>query len=296
MVSIIVCFVNYHKVEALKKSVDLTIGIPHEWLIADNRNTGKGICQVYNEQAIKAKFPFILFIHEDVTFDIDGWGARVISSFKENDNLGLVGVAGATFKSRSISGWFTGDKRYDRYQLVHSLPERRVYLDQLPNAEQPIFPVLCLDGVFLFCRKTVWEHTRFDDSNILGFHFYDIDFSLRVSRDYGVGVISALGLVHHTDREIGHDSRWVREAFSFHTRWQNQLPLTLTSNGGNELFIQRVWLDVLKDESISLKERWNWITCQKQLTKLTLLYPILKFLLYRRLRLRYLHYFLRRQK
>lgn len=293
MISIVVCSIDSTKLAVLKKSVESTIGVAFEWLIADNQKTGKGICQVYNEQALKARYPFLLFVHEDVSFDIENWGKNVLSYFEENPVLGLVGVAGATAKSLSFSGWYTGDPRFDRYRLVHSSTSRREELDQLPSSENIVFPVVCLDGVFLFCRKTVWEHIRFDDRTILGFHFYDLDFSMRVAKKFDVGVISSIGLVHHTSTGGDYGSVWVQEAIRFHGHWQKSLPLCLNNLPVAELQIQKVWLDRLKDEKVSFFAKCNWVLRQRQLLKPTLVYSIIKFFLYFPLRLRYVHRYLR---
>ncbi len=293
MISLVVCSIHANQLARLKKSVESTIGVPHEWLVADNRDTGKGICQVYNELAAAAQFPFLLFVHEDVSFSDAGWGSRVLSFFERDDRLGLVGVAGATIKSRSLSGWYTGNPRYDRYRLIHALPDHQETLDQLPANEPEPFKVVCLDGVFLFCRRSVWASIRFEQTHVRGFHFYDLDFSLRVAEKFGVGVLSSVGLTHHTAGGGDYGSRWVREAIGFHRRWQRELPRALLSEEVDELSIQKTWLDRLKDQSISIADRWNWIRSQHQLSRPVLYYSLLKFFLYRPLRLRYLHRYLR---
>ena len=57
MISLVVSSIQPEKLERLKISVESTIGLPYEWLVADSRNSGKGICQVYNELAVAARFP-----------------------------------------------------------------------------------------------------------------------------------------------------------------------------------------------------------------------------------------------
>ena len=180
MLSLLVCSVRPDFLERMKRSVESTIGIEHEWVVADNRNTGKGICQVYNELAAEARFPFLLFLHEDVSFETADWGPRLIDHFTTNPNLGLVGLAGANVKSSSISGWYTADPSHDRYHIRHRLPTHSEQMHRIPDEAQDLFPVVCLDGVFLCCRRTVWSSSRFDEKNIQGFHFYDLDFSMRV--------------------------------------------------------------------------------------------------------------------
>ena len=295
MISLVVSSIQPEKLERLKISVESTIGLPYEWLVADSRNSGKGICQVYNELAVAARFPFIVFLHEDVSFESPDWALRILSFFEGDDRLGVVGVAGANVKSRSFSGWYTGDARHDRFSLVHVTQGQRQVIEQLPETKQALFPVVCLDGVFLFCRRIVWESVRFDEQHLHGFHFYDLDFSLRVSEKFSLGVVSFLGLVHHTETGGDYGSRWVQEGIRFHSRWQKKLPITLPGHSLDEYFIAKVWLDRLKDEAITFADRVHWIWRQGQLVKPKLFYLIVKFLLYRPFRLRYIHDYFRQK-
>lgn len=293
MVSLVVCSIRPDQLARLQQSVEATIGLPHEWLVADNRNTGKGICQVYNELAATARHHFLLFLHEDVTFEKPDWGKKLCSVFEQNEHLGLVGVAGSTIKSISCSGWFTGDVSRDRYHLTHNLPAHTEKLKQLPDQSAAYYRVVCLDGVFLFTRNSVWAATPFDAKHIKGFHFYDLDFSLRVSEKQEVGVVADLGLIHHTEAGGDYGSRWVNEAIQFHRRWRDRLPLAIPGSPVSESNIQRIWLDRLKDQPIRLADRLNWVRTQRQLRQPALYYSILKFFLYRPLRLRYIHRYLR---
>jgi len=296
MISLIVCSVRPELLERVKRSVESTIGIEHEWVVADNRNTGKGICQVYNELAPKARFPYLIFLHEDVTFENSDWGSRLLDHFKADPSLGLVGLAGSNVKSRAISGWYTADPQHDRFYLNHQLPGYAESLHQVPSTSMDLFPVVCLDGVFLCCKSSVWESIRFDEQHLRGFHFYDLDFSLRVAKSYGVGVSTRVSLTHHTEAGGDYGTRWVHAAMDFHRRWSERLPLCLEGQSVDESSIQRIWLDRLKDQEISFFDRMRWISRQHLWARPSFFYSILKFLIYRPLRLRYLHRYLRNTK
>ena len=294
MISLVVCSIRPEQLARLKESVAGTIGVPHEWIVIDNRGSGKGICQAYNEGAAKALYPFILFVHEDVTFDQPGWGERAIANFNNDAELGLVGVAGSTVKSRSFSGWYTGDARYDRFRLRHAGPSHVEDLYQLPDPATAVFPVVCLDGVFLLMRKSVWELIPFNAQTIKGFHFYDIDLSLRVAQRFKVGVMSSVGLVHHTAAGGDYGNRWIQEAIDFHRRWQGQLPRSVAGTRISELDVKRIWLDRLKDQAIDFRDRLRWVVYDQSWRRPALLYSILKFFLYHPLRLRYIHRYFRK--
>ena len=298
MISLVVCSIRPEQLATLKASVAATIGVPHEWIVIDNRGTGKGICQVYNEGASRAQYPFLLFIHEDVTFNQSGWGERAVTCFNRNTTLGLLGVAGSTIKSKSFSGWYTGDAEYDRYQLFHKSPRsiRQEELTQLPIPLNEFFPVVCLDGVFLLMRKFVWEQIPFDEQSINGFHFYDIDLSLRVAEQFTVGVITGVGLVHHTEAGGDYGTRWVEEAMGFHSRWKDRLPRSVTEDMISETSIQKIWLDRLKDQVIDFTKRIRWVLDDGSWRNPSLFYSVMKFFLYHPLRLRYIHGWFRKQQ
>ena len=77
MFSIIVCSIRPNEAERLRKNIEETIGVPFEFLAYDNRGTGKGICQVYNECAEKAQYPYLCFVHEDIEFTTNKWGEKI---------------------------------------------------------------------------------------------------------------------------------------------------------------------------------------------------------------------------
>ncbi|MFM7672890.1 MAG: glycosyltransferase [Bacteroidota bacterium] len=296
MISVLICSVRPDLLDRVKQSVASTIGVDYECLASDNRNTGKGICQVYNELAERARFPILLFLHEDVTFENTNWGLRFIEQFEHDNQLGLVGLAGSNTKSRSASGWYTADPAHDRYHILHQMPGAFEQLHQVPDEMKSFFRVVCLDGVFLCCRRSVWESIRFNERDLRGFHFYDLDFSLRVSKQFHVAVTTLVELTHHTDAGGDYSSNWVREALAFHSRWGDQLPLSIDQQHISEYSIQRIWMDRLKDQPISFTDRLRWIFAQRLWRTPANLYSIGKFLLYRPLRLRYLHRYLRSRK
>lgn len=296
MISLLVCSVQPDLLERVKGSVESTIGTKHEWLVADNRNTGKGICQVYNELAEQAQYPYLLFLHEDVTFHTANWGAILIRQFETDSQLGLVGLAGATCKSASISGWYTGNAAFDRFHITHQMPGSTEFLNQVPDDQTDLFPVVCLDGVFLCCRRSVWENIRFDADHLNGFHFYDLDFSLRVAARYRVAVTTRIDLIHHTKSGGDYGSRWIREALAFHKRWSNRLPTSVSNSQVSEASIQRLWLDRLKDQRVRFSDRFRFVSAQRLWRSPASYYSVLKFFLYRPLRLRYLHRYLRNRK
>lgn len=289
MLSLIVCSVNPLLLENMKQSAATTVGVEHEWLVFDNRADNLGICEVYNQLALQAVHPYIVFLHEDLILKTKDWGKYLLEVFNSDDTIGLIGVAGSDYKSRFMSGWYSGGSGKDYFNIIHRLAEKDKVLYFPEKWEKNEVEVVCIDGVFMACPKSVWSSKRFDQDLLKGFHFYDIDFSLRVAASKKVWVSNQIALVHLT---VGGDfgDRWIEQAFIFHEEKKRLLPYELEKRmDRDEHLLIEYWLDWLKDQPISFSNRLRWIKKQKLYLKLKLWYAIVKFMVYRPLKLKSVH-------
>ena len=290
MISIIICSINADFRSQVMESISKTIGVEHEILIWNNETDRKGLCQVYNELAEKARYEILAFLHEDILFQTQNWGTILLNAFREYPDAGLIGVAGSNYKSRVCSGWYTGSLQHDRYNIAH-LTDGKLMKMRHP---EPSFPymhkVVCIDGVFMVCKKGVWQSIRFDDQLLRKFHFYDIDFSIRAAAVTGVYVCMNIEMTHITKGgDFG--EAWVKEALLFHHERAHLLPISTEQAGqyANEDKISLQWLDWLKKYSIPFRLKIKWLQEQQLLLKPGMWYAILKFLLYSTLRLDKIH-------
>ena len=288
MISVIVCSIKPHLLEQLKININKSIGVDYELLVYDNRNDRKGLCAVYNGLAKNANFNTLCFIHEDILFDTMEWGRVLLTTLHKND-IGVLGIAGSKYKSAFFSGWYTGNKSLDCANVLHRFTEHdeKIYLS--PSGKS-VEEVVCIDGVFIACKKQVWEQTLFDEKNLEGFHFYDLDFSLRAATDYKVAITYHIDIAHIT---FGGDfgDNWIATAMLYHQRNRHLLPVTRLHRASkkDEVNIAKTTLDVLKNQKISWTNKMQWIKLQKLHTYPSLYYSILKFLLYSPLKLNLVH-------
>ena len=297
MISIIICSISQEHLENVKVNISATIGTEFELLVYDNQVQKNGLCEVYNDMAAKAKFPYLCFLHEDILFDTDDWGKTIIGLFQDNPDTGVIGVAGGKYKSKAFSGWYSGNSELDFYNIVHRANGVDGIMRQPQGDKTGFHEVVCLDGVFIACRYEIWKEIKFNDKLLKKFHFYDIDFSLRASRTTKVFVTMAIHITHIT--KGGDDcENWVQEAIKFHDAQKLLLPYykDVSMNKDIETDIAKVWLDFLKKEKIYLRTKFKWITHQKLLAKPALWYSIFKFLLYEPLRLSAMHKYLRKNR
>ena len=106
MLSIIVCSVNRKYLLNFEKNVAETIGdnVEYEILAIDNKVMRLSICAAYNRAASEARYPYLLFIHEDVEFLEKGWWAKVMPQLSKPD-CGVIGFAGTGALVDSPGGW-----------------------------------------------------------------------------------------------------------------------------------------------------------------------------------------------
>jgi GT2 family glycosyltransferase len=271
--------------------VDEMIGIEHEWLVWDNSRQNLGLSEVYNKLATRAKYPFICFLHEDVVIQTRNWGSILVELCLQQ-NISLLGVAGGKYKSRMFSGWYSGGKNLDYFSLLHINNGKEQKMEAPEVWEQCEEEVASIDGLFMFCKKTVWETTRFDEGLLKGFHYYDIDFSLRVAQHAKVAVTNRLALIHYT-KGGDYGEKWLEQTIVFHKAMKRVLPFSVSKKFEKniEIIAAKYWLDWLKNMTIGLGNKLKWIQLQKLYLYPSLFYGIAKFLLYRPLKLKTVHYF-----
>ena len=88
-------------------------------------------------------------------------------------------LAGSKVKLKCYSGWFHNNEwectfLYQKKGNKTKLEACNVFL------ECPFEEVVTLDGLGLFVRKEVWNLYPFDEKLLIGFHCYDLDFSLQI--------------------------------------------------------------------------------------------------------------------
>ena len=192
MLSIIISSYQPEYFSALEKNIAETIGIPYEIIKIDNPGL-MGICEAYNKGADKSKYDYLLFLHEDVHFHTANWGEKLIKHLK-NPETGIIGVAGSDYVPVAPSGWYVNSMKNQFLNLIQNNKERNKPSYQ-NFTTKPKHQVYALDGVFLGVTKNTFEKLKFDE-NLIGFHGYDLDFSLRSAKTKKNYFISDILLEH----------------------------------------------------------------------------------------------------
>ena len=289
MISVVICSVDKKLAQQVKANIDNTIGVAWQDIIIDNTNPSRGLTEVYNDGVTQAKFPVICFVHEDAGFLTMGWGKLVTAYFNTDPALGMIGVAGAAYKSKTLSGWMVSAAGFDRCNILHldsNGNNTRLHFDDPPQLA--LKEVVDLDGVFLCTRKDIMTAIPFDQVMLRGFHLYDLDISFRISRSYKVAVSFEIDIIHYTEGGDFGD-KWVDNTLKWHKKYSDQLPVYVGNiskqrQSDTEYRVKLFWLKRLKTEKISLWKKVQWITHADVLRHLTLWPHIFIFFLFRPVR------------
>jgi glycosyltransferase involved in cell wall biosynthesis len=286
MISIIICSANEEELAKVSENIRGTVGVAHEIIAIDNRKEQRGICEIYNEGAQRARFDLLCFMHEDIELLTAGWGVRVLDIFCQNPAIGLLGIAGGGYKSLTPSSWYNyhlqenggfycnlvqGYKHTGRDETVDYRNPRGELLSQ----------VACIDGCWMCTRREVVRQFPFDEKLLKGFHGYDLDFSIAVNQRYQVAVTFEVLLKHFSEGNF--NQTWRTQILKVHKKWAHLLPLNIDGLADSSLKrIERHAYEVFLQQAVEEKwfSKWQlirliWTTRRSRVATLSFPYKLM---------------------
>lgn len=224
--TVIISSCNQDFLSNIKISINETIGISHEIIVIENSEGRIGICEAYNRGAEMARGRILCFCHEDVLFNTDEWGGKVVA-YLEDDTIGLIGVVGCTIKPKAPSRVWISEYAVSRVNMLQGSIHKAAFCKRKNPLEEILSDVAVVDGLWICCRKKVWEANKFDCQLLHGFHGYDIDFSLQVYRSHRVCVVYDIMLTHFSQGSFSMD--WLEASLKVYNKWKNVSPLLTVS-------------------------------------------------------------------
>ncbi len=224
MISIIISTHNSELFQNVSQNIHETIGIEYEIIVIENHNK-YSISEAYNLGLEKAKYQYLCFVHEDVIFKTQKWGERLISIMSVDNSIGLIGVAGTKFKSTYPSALGQSPLLRKLFLRGHIYHWETEYTDFDQGKEhKETEDVVCVDGVFLFTKRDVFQNCRFDEKLLTHFHGYDVDFSLQVFyQGFRVIVDRGILLDHHSDGDYSKQNTIANRKIGI--KWLSKLPV-----------------------------------------------------------------------
>ena len=199
MISIITCSTNPDFFYLLEKSIKDTCKFDFEIIKIDNTVEQLSLTQAYNKGAKKSQFPNLVFVHEDVEFMNSCWDESLLKLL-ENNEIGLIGIAGSTYLPSTPSGWYLPDEKHNKVFIHQGFKYKKAPV-RFDNQGEDLTPVYLLDGVFLAMRKDVWIEFPFNE-RLRGFHAYDVDICQRVCSKYQNLFTKQIELFHKSEGKV----------------------------------------------------------------------------------------------
>lgn len=214
-VSFIICSIRPDKLAAIRARIELLFRDHDVEVIG--LTDARSLSEAYNRGAAEARGKWLVFCHDDIALPQEDFADRLFAHLASHDLIGMAGASKLVDGHWERSGW-----PHLHGQILHRPPDGQGWVYYCAGLQAPVMTGLtALDGVFLACRREVWEAVKFDADTFDGFHLYDIDFTHRAARaGYRLAVPSDLLLVH--DSTGRYDAVWQRYNRRFLAKFPDQ--------------------------------------------------------------------------
>lgn len=204
MLSIIISSYQHKYFNQIIKNIHETIGDGFEYEIIQIWNPNvMSITEAYTQGAEKSKFNNYLFLHEDLIFKTKNWGEK-LQAHLDYSHTGIIGIAGSSYVPTAPSSWTVAEK-YNFVNILQGNKQNDEFI-KICSVKEYRTKVFAVDGVFLAIRKEYYNEIKFDE-NLKGFHAYDLDFSLRVSKKFQNYVVNDILIQHFSSGNL--DDAWL---------------------------------------------------------------------------------------
>lgn len=228
MISIIICSRTQIISNYLFENIKNTIGCEYELIVIDNSENQHSIFEAYNMGIKQSIGKYLCFIHDDLFIHTIGWGYIINRIFKENDNLGLVGVVGSKLKTKMPSGYWNCPSEFREANIIQHLENGKVEKWNYGFKNGTISEVVAIDGVFMVMKK---EFNLLFNEKLKGFHNYDLNISFECKKKgLKIFVTNEVLIEHYSNGEI--NNSWYESTYEVHEIYNEILPLK-TDDVGN---------------------------------------------------------------
>lgn len=226
LISIIICSRSPSIPDALLGNIRATIGVEYELIVIDNSQNQYSIFEAYNIGVAKSKYAILCFMHDDIWYHTQNWGQKVIHHFK-HDLTGAIGVAGSPYAPQMAGSWW-GGKLVNQSLVNTDGPAAETVMKSVTGKVSVKNQVVVLDGIWMCVRKSLFSEISFDSHSYTGYHFYDVDIAMQISRlGYEIYCVYDVLLAHFSKGDMNRN--WVENALIFRNKWKRILPVSCTT-------------------------------------------------------------------
>lgn len=162
----------------------------------------------------------LLFIHNDIRMQTQGWGLRLLSIFN-NEDFDIVGLAGTDYLAETGVWWHDRSRCYGIVNHTDGMKEwETAFAPPLKKTR----PVVTIDGLFIAVNPDNVK-IKFDEE-YKGFHIYDTSFVFPNFLDgCNVGVTTQIRVCHESIGMV--NAEWERNRLQFEQQYRDDLPYDL---------------------------------------------------------------------
>lgn len=202
-----------------------TVGLKNVQILEYQNNNEFSLTEVYNRGLNESLNDIVVFTHNDIVFEQNYWGKRILEHFTKKPEYGILGVAGTTYYPDNGRWWEIQGEMVG--QVYHQHQGKRWLSEYNKPFGGRIIDTVIVDGLFFAAKKSNLKR-NFDES-FKGFHFYDTSFCFEnFINGVKIGTISNVPLTHLS---IGMtNNEWERNRVQFVEKYKSHLPVKLSSN------------------------------------------------------------------
>ena len=198
--------------------VKTTCGLDKIEILTFQNNGQQSLTELYNEVLKRAKNDIIVFCHDDLIFETNDWGKKILNHFKKNSRYGIIGLAGT---NHLINGTWWSIKESMHGIVNHTDGVKKWASNFSPDQGDKVKDMIVLDGLFFAVDKKKIVHGF--DEDFKGFHFYDLPFCFE---NYVSGVkIGVINNIRITHKSVGQtNDQWEENRILFSEKYKSNLP------------------------------------------------------------------------
>jgi glycosyltransferase involved in cell wall biosynthesis len=204
-----------------KEHIMKTSGIHKGLEVIQYINNGEySLTEIYNRALKETTNDIVVFCHDDIIFETNNWGNKILNHFKRNSDYGVIGKAGTKYMPSSGRWWDYGMTEVIG-QVYHQHEGKKWLSKYSESFGNKIEDTIIVDGLFFVINKKNIKNSF--DENIKGFHFYEIDFCFtNFLNGVKIGVISDIAITHLSIGQT--NQQWEDNRVQFVEKHKENLP------------------------------------------------------------------------
>ena len=188
---------------------------------------GISLSKIYADMVVseEIKTNVMVFIHDDIEFLKKNWGKEVLRLFNENNEYGIIGVAGSAQFDQNAA-WWNYEKKFG--QVLHRWEGKSWLTAFSPLLEKDLQEVVVIDGLFIALDKTkIGENFSRD---LESFDFYDIYFCISnyLSKKCKIGVTTNIRVAHNSIGKL--KDSWYKNREIINEKFGRYFPIDVLKN------------------------------------------------------------------